>query len=257
MILEDLHVHTTYCDGQNSPEEMVRAAIFLGMKKIGFSCHLYTDFDESYCIKKESIETYKKEIAELKLKYKDKIKVLCGTEKDFYSKEPTEDFDYVIGSVHYVKKDEKFFPLDICEEEFKELVKTKYNGDFFELCEDYYKNMENLIQKTNADIIGHFDLITKFNEKGKLFDTKNIRYVNAAKKAVKTLIPFGVPFEINTGAISRGYRSEAYPENQILRYILENGGRVILSSDSHSADTLCNDFDKYENLVKEIGFKIG
>ena len=39
MILEDFHMHTTFCDGVNTPEEMVQAAIRLGMKRIGFSAH--------------------------------------------------------------------------------------------------------------------------------------------------------------------------------------------------------------------------
>ena len=36
---QDLHTHTTYCDGQHTTEEMVLAAINKGMKRIGFSGH--------------------------------------------------------------------------------------------------------------------------------------------------------------------------------------------------------------------------
>ena len=48
MILEDFHVHSTYCDGNNSLEEMVRAAVDLKMSRIGFSGHAYTSFDDTY-----------------------------------------------------------------------------------------------------------------------------------------------------------------------------------------------------------------
>ena len=72
MILRDLHVHTTYCDGQNSPEEMVISAIDKGLECIGFSGHSYTFFDTRYCIKKEKIADYISEINALKEKYKDK-----------------------------------------------------------------------------------------------------------------------------------------------------------------------------------------
>ena len=58
MILEDFHVHTSYCDGKNTPEELVRAAIGLNMKKIGLVHHSYTAFDESYCIKKSGEEAF-------------------------------------------------------------------------------------------------------------------------------------------------------------------------------------------------------
>ena len=52
----DFHVHTTFCDGINTPEEIVISAISRGMDKIGFSGHSYTFFDEEYCMKKADIE---------------------------------------------------------------------------------------------------------------------------------------------------------------------------------------------------------
>ena len=55
MIKQDFHVHTTYSDGNNSPEEMILAAIDKGMAKIGISDHSYTWVDETYCVPKERI----------------------------------------------------------------------------------------------------------------------------------------------------------------------------------------------------------
>ena len=49
-MLADFHVHTAFCDGRDTPEEMVRAAIDLGMSHIGFSAHTYVPFDEEFCI---------------------------------------------------------------------------------------------------------------------------------------------------------------------------------------------------------------
>ena len=45
-------------------------------------------------------------------------------------------------------------------------------------------------------------------------------------------------FEINTGAISRGWRVTPYPQDFLLRRIAEKGARVIITSDSHSRDTI-------------------
>lgn len=254
MILEDFHVHTNLCDGKNSAEEMVRAAIDLKMKRIGFSEHAYTSHDLSYCMSKSDMVEYYEQISQLKEKYRSKIEILCGLEMDYFSEKPEIETDYIIGSVHYVKKDEKYFEIDNSEEQFCEWVSEFYNGDIYAFIRDYYALVENVALKTNADIIGHFDLITKFNEGGKLFGTNNPEYIKMAEKAVDKLIAFGKPFEINTGAISRGYRSWAYPELFILKHIKEKGGRVILSSDSHSSNTLCYEFEKYEQIAKEIGF---
>ena len=254
MILEDFHVHSTYCDGKNTLEEMVRAAIDLKMTRIGFSGHAYTAFSDVYCMSLEDTGRYARDIAELKEKYKGKIEILCGLEMDYFSDKPQIKTDYLIGSVHYVKKDGKFLDVDSAEEHFKDYVKTYFDGDYYAYAEDYYALVGDVINKTNADIVGHFDLISKFNEGNKLFDTQNLRYVEAAKAAINKLILCGKPFEINTGAISRGYRTEAYPQMQFLKYIAEKGGRVILSSDSHSANTLCYKFSEYECVAKDMGF---
>lgn len=249
MILQDFHTHTTYCDGKNSPEEMVIAAIKMGMEKIGLACHSYTDFDTSYCIKKEKVADFQAEIRSLAEKYKDKIQVLCGVEQDYFSTESTEGFDYVIASVHYVKKDGLYLAIDISEEIFADHVKKHYGGDFIALCEDYFELIGDAPTKTNADIIGHFDLASKFNEGDKLFDSLNERYLRAAKKAVDKILKYDKVFEINTGAITRGLRRHAYPDTTIMDYIRENGGKFILSSDSHSTESLCAYFENYKKFI--------
>jgi len=239
MTRADLHVHTNFSDGKNSPEEVVLAAIEKGLTRLGFSDHSYTFFDESYCIPRRRIAEYADTIAALKEKYADKIEILCGIEQDYYSDEPSEGYDYVIGSVHYIKCGRKYIPVDETAEILKKAARRRFNGDIYALIEEYYRTVAQVVEKTGADIIGHFDLITKFNEGGALFDESHPRYIAAWQSAAKKLLQSGKPFEINTGAISRGYRRAPYPAMPILSFILENGGSVIVSSDSHSADTLC------------------
>ena len=35
----DFHMHTAFCDGKNTPEEMVLRGIEMGLSVIGFSVH--------------------------------------------------------------------------------------------------------------------------------------------------------------------------------------------------------------------------
>ena len=114
-----------------------------------------------------------------------------------------------------------------------------FDGDIYCICEEYYRELEHVIEVTKGDIIGHFDLITKFNENGALFDESHPRYVAAWRKAADALLKTGKPFEINTGAISRGYRVTPYPSPDILAYLKAHGAKLFLSSDSHAAGTLC------------------
>lgn len=242
----DYHVHTTFSDGKNTPEEMVETAVKMGMAEIGFSDHSYTYFEESYCIKREKIAGYKSEIARLKEKYKGKIKIFCGIEQDFYSTESTEGYDYAIGSVHYVKKGGKFYSIDDSEERFVRVAEGVFGGDYYAFAEEYFNTVARFSERTDIDIIGHFDLISKYNENNRYFDMKNEKYVISWKKAADKLISANKTFEINTGAIARGYKTEPYPPVDTRAYIKSKGGKFILSSDSHSAEHLCYYFDRIE-----------
>lgn len=242
MILSDLHVHTIFSDGKNTPEEMVLAAIDKGMTKIGFSDHSYTSYDESYCMSREGTQVYRKVVESLKEKYRDQIEILCGIEQDFYSDFPPEGYDYVIGSVHAVRVERGYFSVDESPEVLQAAAERYFGGDWYALAEHYYQTVAQVVERTGADIIGHFDLVTKFNEGGKLFDENHPRYVAAWQEAADRLLKTGKPFEINTGAMSRGYRTQPYPAGQIIHYIRKNGGSFILSSDAHAAENLCHAF---------------
>jgi len=64
----------------------------------------------------------------------------------------------------------------------------------------------------------------------------------------------GQCLEVNTGAITRGYRSVPYPAEPLLRRWRELGGEIILNSDAHHVSHLCAGFREAEKLVKELGF---
>ena len=66
---QNLHTHTVYCDGKNTPEEMVTAAIELGFDTIGFSGHAPTKFNIDWDMDEEALKAYKNEIKILKDKY--------------------------------------------------------------------------------------------------------------------------------------------------------------------------------------------
>ena len=93
MTLEDFHVHTNFCDGKDSPEDIVKEAIRRGMTRLGFSGHSYTEFDTEPCMSVDGTQRYVDEIHRLKQKYHGKIEILCGTEQDYYSDMPTGDYD--------------------------------------------------------------------------------------------------------------------------------------------------------------------
>ena len=248
----DFHTHSVFCDGKNTLEEMTLAAIDKGFSAIGFSGHSYTSFDLSYCINDEN--AYFEECRHLKEKYKDKIDVLCGIERDFYADNSYPQQDFVIGSVHYVKSGDEYIDVDLFDGQLK-AVEKHFGGDYLSFAEAYFETVSKLSLIHKCDIIGHFDLVKIFNRDGSLFDEESDRYKNAAIKAVDELLKYDVLFEINTGAVFRGRREEPYPSEFILKHIASKGGKVILNGDSHQCDALAFDFAKSLELAKKCGFR--
>ena len=252
MIKTNFHTHTSFCDGKNSPEEMILTAIGKGFTALGFSIHSYTDGDIDPIVSKEGLENYYKTLRELQVKYKDQIEILCGIEQDVYSPPFEYDYDYVIGGAHYFRHNDKLLYVDRSLEDGKKNFLVEYKGDFDAYAKDYYAVAKTIVEKTNPSFIAHIDLVTKFIEK---LDIKlTDRYFEYAIDAVDYLVKFGVPFEINTGAISRGYRTSPYPHLTLLKRIKEKGGKIVISSDCHNKDYLDCGFDIAEDMARHIGF---
>lgn len=247
------HIHTLYCDGKNTCEELVLKAMEEGFSAIGFSGHSYTSFDESYCMSMNDTERYVNDIAELKHKYRNSIRIYCGIEQEYYAEPQCFEPDYIIGSVHYVKKDGVYIPIDDSRDTLLNAVNTHYKGDIYALAEDYFSIVADVADKTSCDIIGHFDLISKFNEMGAMFDESEPRYVAAWHNAADSLLAKNKIFEVNTGAISRGYRTTPYPTEAMLRYFAKNGGRVTVTTDCHNAKMLSCGIEDAFALIKKAG----
>ena len=241
----DLHTHSVYSDGKHSLEEMIRAAIGKGLTRIGLSDHSHTEGDPCG-MTYEGTEAYRMELKRLKEKYAGQIQVYCGLERDYYS-DDTLEYDYVIGSVHWLKMpDGHRLAVDWMAEKQREGVEKYYRGDWYAFAEEYYELVGRVAEVTKCDIIGHFDLVTKFVEQDPWVDLRHPRYVAAWQRAADALIKTGKPFEINTGAISRGYRTEPYPAPEIREYLRQRGAALILSSDAHACENIAYQFDHWQ-----------
>lgn len=251
-MLTNYHTHSIFCDGKNTPEEVVLSAIDMGFDAIGFSGHGYTAFDLTYCMK--DTEGYIKEINNLKEKYKNKIQIYLGVEEDAFYPLNHADYDYTIGSSHYFNVDGKYYPIDSNYDCFKKCLEL-FGYDIEKLTNAYYSNFCEYLSKRKPDIVGHFDLITKFDEMDDSLFLENKKYLEIAQKYVKEVLKNDVIFEVNTGAISRGYRKQPYPHIDLLHTIKKQDGKLILSSDSHAADAICSYFEDAKLLLKDVGFQ--
>ena len=256
MIIGDYHTHTTYCDGANTAEEMLNAAIEKGLKYYGFSSHSHLKYDESWNMSCGQQEEYIKEVLFLKEKYKDKMEVLLGTEYDLFSDNDFSKFDYVIGSCHCIVKDGHYIAVDESEDAFVKNTKEFYDEDYYEFVKDYFVHTSLIAEKIKPTFIGHFDLICKFNKDFKFFDENDIRYKQPMFSALETLVKSGIPFELNTSSVFRHSETEPRASAKLwLSALAEMGGNILLTSDAHSCERIGYNFARAEELAKKCGFK--
>ena len=251
----NLHAHTQFCDGKNTAEEMVLGAIASGCEVLGFSSHSPLPFDNDWSMTEASVLQYRAEVLRLKEKYKDQIDVLLGIEYDSFSVCSKEGYDYILGSVHHVCKDGTYIPVDCDLTLVTAEVERLFGGNYLAYACEYYEQMYTLKKNTNCNIVGHFDLLTKYNEDGITIDELSPIYRDAALSALDAVLKDDLIIEINTGAISRGYRKTPYPAPFILKFISERKGRVMLNSDSHAANTVLYFYKEAVEYAKSCGIK--
>ena len=253
--LQNLHTHTSYCDGVDTPEEIVLQAIAKGFDSIGFSGHSPMFYSDYGIITQERTLLCRDEVRRLKEQYRGQLEIFCGLEYDMYSQVDQSGYDYLIGAVHYLKLGEQYVGFDRSAEVVQRVIDTHFQGDGMRYAKAYYEALAELPSYGSFDIVGHFDLITKHSEQVKFFDEESKEYqsyVLQAADALRGKIPL---FEVNTGAIARGYRTTPYPTVSIIKQLRAMGFGVCITSDCHDAKKLDCHFEESRTLLRECGFR--
>ena len=63
-------------------------------------------------------------------------------------------------------------------------IREGFGGDVYALTKRFFEIEAEVVSRTNATFIGHFDLVTKFNEGSRYFDPMDKRYRMAALSAI-------------------------------------------------------------------------
>lgn len=260
--LSNLHTHTLYCDGNNSAKDYIERAIELGFVSIGFSGHSYIsgELGEGWCMSEKGTLEYIKELKILKEKYKEKIEVYIGLETDYYSGYKKDiknklSLDYTLGSVHLIKNDTtgEYYSIDSSPEITEEGIKAF--GGVKNYIKKYYETLLKMVEEQEPDIIGHIDLVKKFNSENRYFDETEEWYVKLVDDTLDKIKNSNSIIEVNTGAMSRGWTDFPYPSKFILKLILKKNIPITLNSDVHSVENIDYYFDESIAVIKETGFK--
>ncbi|MEK4200552.1 histidinol-phosphatase [Cytobacillus sp. FSL K6-0265] len=150
------------------------------------------------------------------------------------------DFDYVIGSVHWVGD----FGIDLAE-----YKKEWERRDLYDVYRKYYDQIVTLAQSNLFDIVGHIDLVKIF----KYVPQDEAFLLEQYERATDALAQSKTCVEISSAGLRKPV-GELYPDPRLLRKCYEKNIPIVLSSDAHFPEHVGADFDQSLALAKEIGY---
>jgi histidinol-phosphatase (PHP family) len=248
-MIVDYHTHSELCKhAQGDVEEYVQRALDLGLDEVGCSDHapLPGDYDDHHRMNLEQYYSqYAPDVSEVIEKYRTRIRVKRGIECDFLdwatgwnAKFIAEnDFDFVIGSVHFVGPRGEEKPLFGCEYEESE-VESLYEGYFLGLAESAKAGI--------FDIIAHCDIVKKFGS----FESKRID--DLIWDALSQIKKADLCIEINTSGLRKPER-ETYPGEKVLTLARDLKIPLTMGSDAHNPDQVGMNFDMAIKLINKYG----
>lgn len=266
-ILSNPHTHSLYCDGKSTIAEMADSARSLGFVSLGFSGHGHQNFDVRFSMSGENTVRYLADLRALKAECAGRMRIYAGVERDYYAELNPADYDYSIGSVHYLFErdepeairsgecaDNPFYAVDGNPERLCEGVKKLFHGDGLAFAAAYYELLARHVEENRPEIIGHFDIVRKNNPACHFFDERDKAYLRLAKDALERVAPRGALLEVNTGGMVRGYLPDPYPQRELLMHAKALGMELIVSSDCHMAGKLDFAFEDTARMLNELGF---
>jgi len=149
------------------------------------------------------------------------------------------DFDYLIGSVHYIARD---WAVDDPKFIFKFTA-----GSVEDIWKHYFRLYEKAIRSGFFDFMAHPDLPKKFGHR----PAGDLR--RFYEPVVQALADTGTAFEINTAGLRKDVR-EMYPARGFLELARSANVPILINSDAHAPGEVGADFEKAEKLAREVGY---
>jgi len=228
----DYHMHTPRCNhATGSVIEYAQAAVDAGLTEIGMSDHspMPGGFDKAWRMDRSELDNYLQEVEQARDTFSDRLTIRVGLEADFHP--GTESYveemiaaynwDYVIGSVHYIG-DWGFDNPDCI-----------HIWDTWRI-EEAYVAYFDLVADSAAtgmfDIIGHPDLIKKFGHRASA-DSLDVQQAEAAM--LQAVLQSGAALEISSAGLRKPV-AEIYPHRRIISRAAELGIPFAFGSDAHA-----------------------
>jgi histidinol-phosphatase (PHP family) len=265
MIQVNYHIHSNFCDGKNTLEEMVQAAIKAGLTSIGLTGHMPLPFENDWTIQTGDLDRYFAEVKRLIDLYQDQIEIYKSLEVDYFmdrhsiseqAKGFLNELDYVIMSIHTIKSLDvaPIYYIDESRENFAEAISRFYSGNSQDFIKEYYQAIGHMVTAYQPEILGHLDLIKKFNQDHFFFDDQESWYKELVTACLDRIAATKTMIEINTGADMRVPGVGRYPSDWIIPEMKKREIPITIGGDTHYDTGIAFLFDAAENYLLECGY---
>lgn len=247
-LLTDYHVHTKRC-GHATGEirSYVDRAIALGLKEICFTDHLplLHTIDRTLTMSWDDFPFYMADIDLMRQEYTE-IKIKCGIEVDYLQRREAElesilseyDFDFVLGSVHFV---------DGWGIDDRRYIDNYNNYDIDDLYRRYFTTLRSAAASGLFDALAHPDLIKKYNfrPRGDLRATY--------RETADAIAAAEIAVEVSSAGLRKPAK-EIYPAQDFLNICASKKIPVTVGSDAHHPEEVGMDFDEVLRSLLAAGY---
>lgn len=247
-MLPDYHLHTELCKhASGTPAEYRAAAKGLDIPEICFTDHCPNPdgYDPDHRMALEGFPEYRRDITALQ--DGTSPEVLFGIEADYYEGcekflaqwLPAQEFDFVLGSVHFIRN----WGFDNPEDRH-----IWDDVDVTATWESYFALIGRLAATGLFDAVGHLDLPKKFK-----YRPQEKALAEMAKPALDRIARAGMGIEVNASGLQKPV-GEIYPSIILLSLACERGIPVCFGSDAHRPSEVGANQDAALDLALEAGY---
>jgi histidinol-phosphatase (PHP family) len=258
-VLTDYHLHLRQDDleataaehfTEQNVDRYLAAAEEHGIEELGVSEHVYR-FAQALEIwdhpfwreqARDDLDAYAEFVRDTPLRLGLEADYIPGAEDRISNLLGARDFDYVVGSVHFLgNRAVDHEGYDVWEDE----------GDPDRVWRRYFEMLAEAARSGLFDILAHPDLVKVWG-RGRPLPERDPRFYY--EPAVEAISDSGIAVEISTAGLRKPV-GELYPSRQFAEMCIEGGADFALSSDAHLPDQVGYGYDQAMEFLDGLGVK--
>ncbi len=259
-MLTDYHLHLRPDELEATPEEYftsenveryLAAADAAGVEELGVSEHIHRFraaldvWQHPFWVEqaRDDLDAYCEFVRTTPLRLGIEADWVPGAEERIESLLAARDFDYVVGSIHFIGEhavDHEGW--DVWESE---------GADPEEVWRRYFEALADAARSRLFDILGHPDLVKVWG-KGRPRPEGELR--RFYEPAVEAIAESGIAVEVSTAGL-RKPAGEIYPDPAFVELCVSAGAEFSLSSDAHIPEQVGDSYERAVELMRGWGIE--